>query len=121
MTIHDPGTEGVTDREVLEALYHATGGPDWTNRTNWLSNMPLSEWYGVTTDGRRAGHGAESLWQRTERDAPTRTGPTGSAPRLHLQINELRGGIPAELAGLTNLLELDLGVNRLSGERSRWS
>ena len=40
VTIHDPGTEGVTDQEVLEALYHATGGPDWTNRTNWLSDMP---------------------------------------------------------------------------------
>ncbi len=25
------------DREALEALYHATGGPDWSNRTNWLS------------------------------------------------------------------------------------
>ena len=36
-----------SDREVLEAFYHATGGPDWFASTNWLSDEPLSEWYGV--------------------------------------------------------------------------
>ena len=25
-----------SDRDVLEALYHATGGPSWTDSTNWL-------------------------------------------------------------------------------------
>ena len=38
------------DREALVALYDATGGTNWTNNTNWLSNEPLSEWYGVETD-----------------------------------------------------------------------
>ena len=42
------------DRAALVALYNATDGPNWTDNTNWLSNEPLSEWYGVTTndDGR---------------------------------------------------------------------
>ena len=32
------GQVGVeSDREVLEAFYHATGGPDWFFSTNWLS------------------------------------------------------------------------------------
>ena len=30
--IQDPGTEAMTDREVLEALYHTTNGPNWNNR-----------------------------------------------------------------------------------------
>ena len=38
------------DREVLVALYHATDGPNWTTDTNWLSDAPISEWHGVTTD-----------------------------------------------------------------------
>ena len=38
------------DREVLVALYEATGGPGWTDRTNWLSAEPLELWHGVTTD-----------------------------------------------------------------------
>ena len=38
------------DRDVLVALYNATNSASWTYKTNWLSDKPLSEWYGVTTD-----------------------------------------------------------------------
>ena len=38
------------DRAALVALYNATGGVNWTNNTNWLSNEPLSEWHRVETD-----------------------------------------------------------------------
>ena len=38
------------DRDALVALYNATDGPNWTNNTNWLSDRPIGEWYGVTTD-----------------------------------------------------------------------
>ena len=30
------------DRAALEALYNATGGPNWTNNANWLSDAPLA-------------------------------------------------------------------------------
>ena len=39
-----------TDRAALEAIYRATGGGDWTNKTNWLSAAPLGDWYGVETN-----------------------------------------------------------------------
>ena len=35
-----PPPEPSDDREVLIALYHATDGPNWTNKTNWLSDEP---------------------------------------------------------------------------------
>ena len=38
------------DRTALVALYNATDGPNWTNREYWLSDQPVSEWHGVTTD-----------------------------------------------------------------------
>ena len=38
------------DREALVALYNATGGPNWVDNDNWLSDVPISGWYGVTTD-----------------------------------------------------------------------
>ena len=31
-------------------FYNATGGANWTDNTSWLSEMPVGEWYGVTTD-----------------------------------------------------------------------
>ena len=35
---------------IIAALYEATGGANWENSNNWLSEAPLGEWYGVTTD-----------------------------------------------------------------------
>eukprot|EP00903_Cladosiphon_okamuranus_P021433 g19701.t1 len=37
-----------TVREALVALYTATGGPYWKNKTNWGSDADLSDWFGVT-------------------------------------------------------------------------
>ena len=63
ITATDPGGLSATqsfavtvvnpDRDALEALYRATDGPNWTDNTNWLTDAPLGQWYGVTTD--RAG------------------------------------------------------------------
>ena len=53
------GTAEITasnpDRAALLALYEATNGPNWVNRDNWLTDAPLGDWYGVDTDGFRAG------------------------------------------------------------------
>ena len=45
------------DRQALEAFYHSTGGPNWTNQGNWLTDAPISHWYGVqaTPDGKVTG------------------------------------------------------------------
>ena len=80
------------DRAALVALYNATGGADWTNNTNWLSNEALSEWHRVETD------------------------EDGRVTALNLGVNKLSGEIPAELENLTNLQELSFSINTLSGE-----
>ena len=77
VTIIDPGTVAMTAREVLEALYEATGGPDWSERANWLSEVPLGEWFGVVTNSNGRGHELGFAWQRAERGDPARPGPTG--------------------------------------------
>ena len=114
--IHDPGTEGVTNQEVLEALYHATGGPDWKNRTNWLSELPLSEWHGVTTDGRGQVTALSLFGNGLSGTLPPALGQLTHLQTLHLQINGLGGEIPPELTGLASLQELNLAHNGLSGE-----
>ena len=38
------------DREALARLYQATDGANWRVNTNWLSDRPVREWYGVTID-----------------------------------------------------------------------
>ena len=83
--------EHAGDRETLVAFYDATGGPDWTNNTNWTTDEPLYTWFGVTTDadGRVAG--------------------------LSLSENELTGSIPAVIGNLANLRILRLDGNQFSG------
>ena len=39
-----------TNRKALVALYDATDGDNWKNKTNWSSNAPLSHWDGVTAN-----------------------------------------------------------------------
>ncbi|MYA15359.1 MAG: hypothetical protein F4Z28_00600, partial [Gammaproteobacteria bacterium] len=52
----DSGTAEITtvenpDRSALVALYEATDGPNWIDNTNWLTDAPLEDWYGVRMDG----------------------------------------------------------------------
>ena len=84
------------DRGVLEALYHATDGPNWAYSYGWLTDAPLEEWYGVETDA------------------------SGRVDSLYLVDNQLTGTIPSELGDLSNLVTLDLGGNQLTGAIPSW-
>ena len=79
------------DKEVLIALYDATNGDNWTNNTNWKSNKPLGEWYGVTTN------------------------EEGCLSKLELTSNNLIGGIPKEIGKLQELETVSLNKNQLVG------
>ena len=112
----------LTDREILELFYHATDGPNWTNNENWLSNKPLGEWYGVTTDAQ--GHVIEldffdwatNSGNGLAGELPPELGNLSKLRELNLALNELWGDIPPELGNLTAMTELDLYANQLSGE-----
>ena len=41
----------LSDHEILEIFYEATGGPNWDRNDNWLTDAPLGDWYGVEVDG----------------------------------------------------------------------
>uniref|UniRef100_UPI003B518ACB Ig-like domain-containing protein n=1 Tax=Candidatus Palauibacter sp. TaxID=3101350 RepID=UPI003B518ACB len=43
-------TVTVSQAATLMALYHSTGGPDWTRSDNWGTDAPLGAWFGVETD-----------------------------------------------------------------------
>ncbi|MCY3756237.1 MAG: leucine-rich repeat domain-containing protein [Acidobacteria bacterium] len=114
--IIDPGTEGKTDREVLEEFYHATGGANWSFRTNWLSNAPLSEWYGVGTDERGRVTSLELWGNQLSGTLPAELGGLSNLNGLNLSENQLRGAVPPELGKLSNLQGLNLSGNKLSGK-----
>ncbi len=43
----------VQDSLTLVDIYNSTGGPNWTNNTNWLTTNPVSTWHGITVSGGR--------------------------------------------------------------------
>ena len=103
------------DRAVLEALYHATGGPNWTNSTNWLTDAPLDEWAGVETNHNGRVMTLELYGNQLTGSIPSSLGSLTNLEYLGLSGNQLTGSIPPSLGSLTNLRLLGLGDNQLTG------
>ncbi len=111
------------DRAALIALYNSSNGPGWQQNANWLSDAPLNEWYGVTTDSSGRVTELKLLENSLNGEIPTVLGNLTSLEILSLSHdrwtpshNTLSGEIPPELGNLTNLKILDLSYNMLSGE-----
>ncbi|MDE0649896.1 MAG: Ig-like domain-containing protein [Gammaproteobacteria bacterium] len=81
------------DPAALEAFYNATGGPNWANNDNWLTDAPFAEWHGLGVDE----------W--------------GRVVAIDMYSNKIAGNLPPEIGALTKLMELSLTANPgLTGE-----
>ena len=91
-------------------------GENWRRSDNWLSDAPLGEWRGVTTndDGRVIELALIGI--NLSRGLPAELGSLSQLEQLVLRGNKLRREIPPELGNLSNLKVLDLSINELSGE-----
>ena len=78
------------DRAVLSEFYSVTEGATWDDNSNWLSDRPVREWFGVTVN------------------------EAGRVNGLYLSDNHLSGAIPAELGNLFGLVWLALRTNQLN-------
>ena len=105
------------DRAALVALYNATGGANWRNKSGWLSDAPLGRWHGVTTDpGGRVTRLDLRDNDLTGVTIPAELGNLSNLQRLSITGNwQLTGRIPASLGNLSNLEKLQLDSNRLTG------
>ncbi|WP_299242517.1 immunoglobulin domain-containing protein [uncultured Aquimarina sp.] len=112
----DLDTCGVSDAEkqALVDLYNSTDGANWTNNTNWLTDAPVCDWYGVTVvDGKvielRLGN------NNLVGQIPSTIQGLTSIEYLSLGLNKLNGSIPNEIGSLSNLKKLYLNSNSLAG------
>ena len=111
----DLGLPDCAEWAALAALYNATDGANWKNNANWLSDRPVGEWHGVTTDnsGRVTALGLSD--NGLTGGIPPELGTLSNLQWLVLSVNQLSGPIPTELGGLSNLLHLSLARNQLTG------
>ena len=108
-------TDDDTDREVLRDFYHATGGANWTNSANWLSNKPLAEWHGVTVNEQDEVTALVLDGNNLTGSLPVELGKLGSLTRLALNRNAITGAIPSQLGSLPVLSIIGIARNDLSG------
>ena len=121
-----------TDKDVLIAIYCATDGDNWESgkKTNWLTDMPLGTWEGVTADDNGTSSdnsddivtGLEITRGYLHGQLPPELGNLTNLTQLNISTNRftrigryLTGPIPPEIGNLTNLTQLNLGSNQLSG------
>ena len=111
-----PTTALTTDRDILIALYNSTDGPNWKFKGDWLSDLPISEWMGVTTDNNGRVIELSLYRNQLSGEIPPELGDLRFLEFLELNVNQLSGEMPPELGRLYNLVALDLSENQLSGE-----
>ena len=104
-----------TDRDLLEVLYNATGGPEWANSENWLTGAPLREWYGVSVDDQGGVIGLDLTRNKLTGPIPSALAELANLEWVRFGDNELTGVIPPTLGDIANLRELLLERNMLAG------
>jgi Leucine-rich repeat (LRR) protein len=98
------------DSLALVDFYNSTGGPNWSNHTNWLTTAPLITWYGVTVVNNRVNQ-LNLTGNNLEGSIPASLGNVSLLEGLVLIDNKLTGVIPSSLNNLVNLSQVHLEDN----------
>jgi Secretion system C-terminal sorting domain/Ig-like domain CHU_C associated len=101
------------DFNELEKIYDATGGANWTNKTNWLTSANIASWYGVWAMSADGCNVADLVLNSNNLNGILPNLSFPSATRLSFADNLLRGAIPTITA--PNLKILGFSSNQMSG------
>ena len=104
-----------TDRAALVALYDSTGGDNWVSNTNWKSDKPLNEWYGIETNSTGRVESINLNGRGVTGSLPPEIGDLVHLKKIDFEFNHLTGSIPSEIENLVRLEILNLRFNELIG------
>ncbi len=103
-------------REALIELYNATDGDNWKNNTNWCSDKPLDEWYGIETRGYPYVYFLMLHFNDLKGTLPkgflTKIGPCND---VSLSTNQLSGQLPEDIADNLSVQQLHFSNNNYTG------
>ena len=103
------------DRGVLITFYRATEGDDWQVKTNWLTDAPLGEWYGIDTNGDGRVTVVDLPYNSVSGELPPEILDLTELQKFSVHFSQVRGPVPEDIGRLSNLTELDLSWTHLSG------
>ena len=103
------------DKTILSSFHDDTDGPNWTNSENWGSDLPLDDWFGITTW--RGGHAGQLILSSNGLDGemPDELVDLAHVYDLYFPANSLEGDIPAHLTAHSGFRVLDFRENELTG------
>ena len=104
------------ERAALIALYNATNGPAWKKNTGWLGPETTEcTWFGVSCDTAGRVTGINLDLNNLAGTVPSELANLSKLTSLSFAGNQLTGGVPDLLGSLSKLTRIDLNWNRLSG------
>ena len=103
------------DRTALEAFYRAMGGDDWKDNTNWMSDEPLGDWYGVEVNANGRVRYLELPDNNLAGEIPAVIGLLDSLFSFRLRDITVTGPIPAAIGRLQRLRDMSLRDTRVEG------
>lgn len=103
------------DEFALLAFFEAVNGQLWATNTNWGTDAPLSEWYGIEVNERGRVRSLDLSENNLAGRLPPEIGKLTELETLHLEENLIEGPIPPEIGGMESLKWLGLFGNYLEG------
>lgn len=133
-TVFDLEAMKAKERAALIELYNMADGDNWIDKTNWCSDKPISEWYGVYTndkglirhlDLRNNGVVLKDVPESfinltcldylqleiTSTEFPTNVLKLDDIILLELDVKEYKGPLPKEISNLQSLSQLIVSGN----------
>lgn len=127
--VNQPGAPDyeAIERAALVEFYKAAAGEEWLDKTNWCSNKPLGEWYGIKTNEKGRVISVDISYNGEKGDIAKILPPLASLKeltKLALGSNgtNIYGILPSDINELTKLEYLDLTVwleGKLTSEFTR--
>ena len=106
----------LNDKKALYAIWFAMNGSFWNDDTNWCSDKPLNEWYGVTTDSKGRVTGLDLGYNNLSGYIPEEIGELSELRELKLWYNNIGGSLPESIGKLTKLQILYISSNPITGK-----
>ena len=108
-----------TVTKALKEFYEAMDGDHWSNNTNWCSDKPFEEWFGLYTNSDKPYPQTISLQENNvcghlpEGDCLVRLVGLSS---MHLWGNHIGGELPPALEHIYAMNSIGMNSNQLTGE-----
>ena len=103
------------DKIALLALFRSADGKSWSRSTNWGTDAPLDEWFGIELDDQGRVESVNLPVNNLAGTLPPEIGRLTALKELHLEANLLEGPLPPEIGNLESLQWLGLYGNELDG------